>query len=57
MTYNLWLSCKKFTILVEVSEGKIVKAAPSARKFIGQPIENLKRWAKRFGGYIEKRLN
>lgn len=43
----LWLSSqrRKFTVMVTVRDGVIVKAAPIVRVFLGQPIDNLLRWA------------
>lgn len=47
---NYWLSCNKFTILVVVNIfGDIMDTAPITRKFVGQPFENLKKWAGKFG--------
>jgi hypothetical protein len=47
-----WISCLKFTVRVTTDdEGKIVKAAPLVRKFIGQPLANLLRWARSLGGF------
>lgn len=45
------VECKKFVVLVIVENHVIVDAAPMVRKFIGQPLGNLLRWAERFGGY------
>lgn len=46
-----WISCAKWTSRVVVDEtGVIVKTAPVVRRFIGQPVENLLRWAARIGG-------
>ena len=41
------------TIVVEVKKGRVIDAAPIARKFVGQPIRNLRVWLKRQGGYRE----
>jgi len=47
---KLWVSCKKFTVFVEIDENEIiVDTALVVRKFIGQPIQNLCRWFKKFG--------
>jgi len=56
MKKALWLSCSKFTIGVEHTNGIITYASPIAYKFIGQPIENLRRWMKKLGGYREAEL-
>lgn len=45
-----WISCLKFTVAVETSNGIITKAAPIVHKFNGQPLENLLRWARGIGG-------
>ena len=54
MTY--WLSSRKMTIAVRV-EVVIVEAPPIARKFIGQPLENLVGWMTRQGGFRMERLD
>lgn len=51
-----WVSCKKFTISVETEDRVIVKAAPIARKFVGQKLDNLFNWFKKFGGFKYKKL-
>lgn len=35
------------------SAGKIVRAAPILRKFVGQPAANLVKWADRLGFKVE----
>lgn len=45
-----WISCRVFTIEVVTRDGVIVKAAPLARKFVGQRLANLLDWAGEFGG-------
>lgn len=50
MTY--WVSCEKFTIRVEVEHGRITKAAPIARRFVGQQFTNLLKWAAGLGGLM-----
>jgi len=50
-----YVSSKRMTIMVDVdSNGKIIKAAPIARKFIGQPFKNLERWMVKQGGFHKK---
>ena len=49
MDYNrkircLWVSSKRATFRVDVRDNIIISAAPIARKFIGQPLDNLKRF-------------
>ncbi len=47
---DYWLSCQKFTVLVRVDDTQIIRyTAPISRKFVGQPFDNLKRWASRWG--------
>lgn len=48
---HMWLSSKRMTVLADVQDGLVVKAAPVVRKFIGQPLVNLVRWMKRQGGF------
>jgi hypothetical protein len=47
ITTVIWLSSKRrrFTVMVTVRDGIVVKAAPIVRVFLGQPIENLLIWA------------
>jgi len=52
-----WLSCSKFTICVTVDDDHIItEAAPIARKFVGQPAANLKRWMQKLGSYRACRI-
>jgi hypothetical protein len=51
-----WVSSKKITILVSSRDGVIVGAAPIARKFIGQPLKNLRHWMEKQGGFQVERL-
>lgn len=42
-----WISSERFTVQVNTDErGIIVWAAPIVRRFVGQPLANLARWAK-----------
>lgn len=42
------------TVGVETdASGVIIAAAPIVRKFIGQHIDNLRRWMRKQTGYIE----
>ena len=53
MSTSWWVSCNKFTIGVTTDDSAakvITDAAPIVKKFIGQPLDNLLRWAKKFGG-------
>lgn len=45
-----WVSSRRMTFDVEVTDGRIVDAAPIARKFIQQSFSNLLRWMERQGG-------
>lgn len=41
-----WVSCSRFSVQVNTDErGTIIWAAPIVRRFIGQPLGNLVRWA------------
>ena len=51
------MSSEKMTIYVRVEYGIIATAPPIARKFIGQPLGNLKRWMEKQGGYRENRIH
>lgn len=44
-----YVSCPTMTIQVDVIDGKIVKAAPIAKKFVGQPFNNLLNWLEKIG--------
>lgn len=47
-----WLSCENFTIMLKLSDGKIIESAPIIRRFHGQPLMNLLNWVKnRMGPY------
>jgi hypothetical protein len=51
MRVSHWVSCVKFTVQVDTNaQGVITRAAPIVRKFEGQPLANLLRWAKGLGG-------
>jgi hypothetical protein len=46
-----WVSCAEFTVRVVTDEQDVItEAAPIVRRFVGQPFENLKRWAASLGG-------
>ena len=42
-----------FNAGVIVEQGRIVKAAPILRKFVGQLRANLERWARRIGAEVK----
>lgn len=49
---SYWMSSSKMTFGVEVdAQGIITKAAPIARKFEGQSLNNLIRWMRGHGGF------
>lgn len=48
-----WVSTNRMTLLVETdARDVVIQAAPIARKFIGQPAANLRKWLERQGGYV-----
>ena len=52
--YAYWISCKDFTVrvMVDAMTKRIVEAAPIVRKFHGQPLDNLLKWAEKKGGLL-----
>lgn len=44
-----WFSTPRMTVAVEVKDGIIINSPPITRKFVGQPVENLKRWLEKQG--------
>jgi hypothetical protein len=57
MVSKWWISCRIFTVQVNVLNNNIVWAAPIVRRFVGQPLNNLRRWAKGFPPYQEEPLS
>jgi hypothetical protein len=54
---DYWLSTKRMTISVSVDDkGVVTYAPPIAKMFIGQPLNNLRRWMRKQGGYKEETL-
>ena len=51
---SYWMSSKDMTVQVGVVNGIIRSAPPIVGKFIGQPIEVLRRWMQAQGSYKEK---
>jgi len=51
-----WFSCEKFTVGVEVLNGKIHVTAPITGKFIGQPLQNLLNWMYPMKGFLYKKI-
>lgn len=48
---HYWVSCKKFTVGVETDDQHVITdAAPIVRRFIGQHMRNLVKWARKLGG-------
>jgi hypothetical protein len=57
VAYSYWLSCNNFTVKVSTdANDRVVGGAPLIRKFIGQPMSNLVRFAGMFGGVKLARL-
>ena len=53
------MSTNKMTFWCRTSNtdgNKIIDAAPIARRFIGQPLDNLKRWLSAQDGFIYEKL-
>lgn len=50
------LSCRTLTVRVEINNGIVCSASPIVRRFVGQPLSNLKRWMRGLGGYREELL-
>jgi hypothetical protein len=47
-----WVSCRLFTVQADTDENGLIRyAAPIVRRFIGQPIEALLRWAQAHRNY------
>lgn len=47
-----WLSTTKMTVGVRIdSDGVIRETPPVVRKFIGQPLANLRRWMSKQPGF------
>jgi hypothetical protein len=53
---SFWMSSKVMTVQVGVVNGKIASAPPIVGKFIGQPIDNLRKWMQTQPGYKEKEM-
>jgi hypothetical protein len=51
-----WVSCPKWTVRVETEAGRIVFAAPIVRRFVGQGLEDLLAWGRRFGAVTVESL-
>ena len=48
---SYWVSCEKFTVRVSCDgDGVIREAAPIVRRFVGQHLSRLTRWAADLGG-------
>lgn len=51
MSRTYWVSCQRFTVRVACDENAIIReAAPLVRRFLGQHLSRLTRWAAQFGG-------
>ena len=52
MTVKHWVSCLRFTVMVETDvRGIVTGGAPIVRRFQGQPLKNLLAWARSLGGF------
>lgn len=51
-----WLSSHSMTVAVQTLDGVIVNGAPIVRSFRGQPLDDLRRWMRRQGGFRERQL-
>jgi len=52
-----WLSSRRMTIGVGVDRyQRIVVAPPIVRRFIGQPLNNIRRWMQKQGGFSVAQL-
>lgn len=40
----IWASTMRMTVLVQIREGRVVKAPPIVAVFVTQPVANLIRW-------------
>jgi hypothetical protein len=46
------LTCDAFVARVQVDDSDVIRwAAPVVRKFLGQPLDQLKTWMKKYGGF------
>lgn len=52
-----WLSCRKFTVQVNVRRGIVVWTAPVCSRFVGQPLSHIQQWFMSFGLYRFKSLH
>ena len=44
-TRTIWLSGPRTTVRIEVGPDRIIRdASPVVRRFIGQPVDNLRAW-------------
>lgn len=50
-------SSRKMTVWVQCDkpDGVITDGAPVIMKFVGQPLDNLRRWMKKQAGFVEVR--
>lgn len=52
-----WLSTEKMTVYAKVVQGRVVETSPIINVFLGQPLDNLRRWLRRQGGFRQKELS
>ena len=55
MTKEYQIDCERFCGYIKVENNIIVDSMPIVRKFIGQPVENLTKWAEKKFGYCTLR--
>jgi len=52
MSRGYTLACRAFTVEVTTDAGgRIIEASSRARRFVGDPLESLARWMRKFGGF------
>lgn len=51
-----FVSSRRMTFAVEVTDGRVTASAPIGRRFIGQPARSLGDWMRKQGGFHAERL-
>jgi hypothetical protein len=51
-----WLSCPRFTVAVRVDDGVVREAPPIVRRFVGQSLSAMERWARTLGAVRVEKL-
>ena len=53
-----WMTCRKMTVKAVVDKNRIIlSSSPIVKKFVGQPLDNLKSWLIKFGGFEIVEIN